>query len=96
VALLGWAYDAANHPDSSLVYWQRYADLPVRFPFLARSELPTAYRRLGELYDLKGDRERALRYYGDFVDLWNGAEAELQPLVQDVKQRMARLAGERP
>ena len=96
VALLGWAYDVANHPDSSLAYWQRYADLPVRFPFLARSELPTAYRRLGELYDLKGDRERALRYYGDFVDLWNGAEAELQPLVQDVKQRMARLAGERP
>ncbi|HWP36045.1 MAG TPA: tetratricopeptide repeat protein, partial [Gemmatimonadales bacterium] len=74
---------------------QRYADLPVHFPVIARSELPNAYRRLGELYEAKGDREKALRYYGDFVDLWKDADPELQPVVREVKERMARLVGER-
>jgi tetratricopeptide (TPR) repeat protein len=93
LVVLAWAYDVAENVDSALAYWQRYADLPVHFPVLARSELPNAYRRLGELYELKGDR-KALRYYGDFVDLWKDADPELQPVVSEVKQRMARLVGE--
>ncbi|HXV85267.1 MAG TPA: tetratricopeptide repeat protein, partial [Gemmatimonadales bacterium] len=92
--LLAWAHDVVQNPDSSLAHWQAYADVPVHFPFLARSELPIAYRRLGELYEAKGDRDRALRYYGDLVDLWNEADPQLQPVVTEVKQRMARLVGE--
>ena len=53
-------------------------------------------RRLGELYEERGDRARALEYYGKFVDLWRNADPELQPQVTDVKQRMSRLAGEQP
>ena len=94
LALLAWAYDVAGSADSSLAHWQRFADHNVHFAFLARSELPNAYRRLGERYEAKGDRDKALRYYGDFVDLWQGADPELQPVVSEVRQRMARLVGE--
>ena len=56
--------------------------------------LGPTYRRLGELYEQRGDREKALDYYGRFVELWKDADSDLQPLVRETKDRMARLAGE--
>ncbi|HXY69493.1 MAG TPA: hypothetical protein VEH62_08590, partial [Gemmatimonadales bacterium] len=54
-------------------------------------QLAPVYRRLGELYEAKGDRARALDYYGRFVDLWKNADPELQPAVREVRQRLSRL-----
>ena len=54
-----------------------------------------AARRLGELYEAKGDRPKALQYYEHFVDLWKTADPELQPQVADVKRRIARLRASR-
>jgi len=59
-----------------------------------RWTLPPSLRRLGELYEARGDRAKALEYYGRFVDLWKGADPELQPVVRDMRARAARLAGE--
>ena len=56
--------------------------------------LGPAYKRLGELYEARGDREKAVEYYSGFVDLWQGADEELQPVVRDVRGRIARLIGE--
>jgi hypothetical protein len=36
------------------------------------------------------------RHYGRFVNLWKDADAALQPVVQEVRQRMTRLAREQP
>jgi hypothetical protein len=36
-----------------------------------------------------------VEFYSEFVDLWEGADAELQPLVEDVRGRIARLISER-
>jgi hypothetical protein len=47
------------------------------------------------MYETRGDRAKALKYYGNFVDLWRDADAVLQPQVAEVKQRMAGLAGEK-
>jgi tetratricopeptide (TPR) repeat protein len=98
---LGRAYDQAGVTDSALAYYQRYVETPpVRMgpPTMAALEddvwLGPTYRRLGELYEQRGDREKALDYYGRFVDLWKDADPDLQPLVRDAKDRMARLAGE--
>jgi hypothetical protein len=55
---------------------------------------PGALQRAGELYEAKGDKANALAYYGRFTKLWSEADPELQPVVKDVKARMARLAGE--
>lgn len=40
----------------------------------------------------KGDRQRAASHYTTFVDLWKKADPELQPQVNDVRKRLARLA----
>jgi tetratricopeptide (TPR) repeat protein len=87
------AYDKANLPDSAIVYFEKYFDSgyyarTMDVDWFARA--PSA-RRLGELYEAKGERAKAAHYYQMFVDLWKNAEPELQPQVLDVKRRLARL-----
>ena len=50
-----------------------------------------AHKRLGELYEAKGDRRRAVSHYLKFVELWKNADPELQPKVGEVQRRLARL-----
>ena len=52
-------------------------------------------RRLGELYEERGDSERAVEHYADFVELWENEDPDLQPIVEDAGERIARLVGER-
>jgi hypothetical protein len=52
------------------------------------------YKRLGELYEERGNAVQAVDYYNRFVDLWESADQELQPVVRDVRARIARLVGE--
>jgi tetratricopeptide (TPR) repeat protein len=94
---LGRAYDLAKQPDSALAVYQRGAENPGGMfrMFGDQWNLAHQYRRLGELYEEKGNKEKALDYYGKFVELWKGADAELQPQVKEVKDRMAKLAGEK-
>lgn len=58
-------------------------------------QLPALYKRLGELYQERADRGKAVEYYNEFVELWKDADPELQPVVRDVRERIARLVGER-
>jgi tetratricopeptide (TPR) repeat protein len=90
------AFDRLGQGDSALAYLQRWANAGDRYWDKGYYSYwpPIAYRRLGELYQARGDTDRALLYYGKFVALWKDADTELQPRVQEVKQRMAVLAGE--
>ena len=56
---------------------------------------PSTLRRLGELYESKGDTTKALNYYSRFVALWKNADPDLQPQVKQVKEAMAKVAAER-
>ena len=40
-------------------------------------DLAPTYRRLGELYEARGDRTNAMVYYNKFVDLWKNADPNL-------------------
>ncbi|MDH4352005.1 MAG: tetratricopeptide repeat protein, partial [Gemmatimonadota bacterium] len=92
---LARAYDVLGERDSALVVYERYVDTPWIFRAANdASSLAPAYKRLGELYEERGDREKAMKYYGDFADLWAEADPELQPVVRDVRARIARLVGE--
>jgi len=51
-------------------------------------------RRLGELYEARGDRAKAGDYYARLVDLWKDADPELQPIVADARAALKRLRGE--
>jgi tetratricopeptide (TPR) repeat protein/tRNA A-37 threonylcarbamoyl transferase component Bud32 len=93
---LAQLYDRTGNSDSLLAVLDRYINSADDDRFnVDPIELPGAYVRLGELYDERGDREQAIEYFGRFVDLWQNADAELQPQVEDIRQRIARLAGER-
>jgi tetratricopeptide (TPR) repeat protein/tRNA A-37 threonylcarbamoyl transferase component Bud32 len=88
------AQDQLGQADSAIATYQLYVDSRWRWEGIDHAELAVAYRRLGELHEEQGDIEAALRRYGQFVDQWREADAELQPQVEEVKQRMASLSGE--
>jgi tetratricopeptide (TPR) repeat protein len=89
---LGRAFDLANEPDSAIaelealvaMHWESRLDTD---PFV----LAGSHKRLGELYDAKGNREKAISHLSKFVELWKNADPELQPVVNDAKRRLARL-----
>jgi len=52
---------------------------------------PTTFH-LGELYEARGDTVKAVKYYGEFAELWKSADAKLQPRVTEARSRIARLS----
>jgi DNA-binding SARP family transcriptional activator len=92
------AYDRAGAADSALAYHERYLTTPVMQldgldAILDSYWRARNYRRLGELYEARGDSANAVESYNEFVELWKDADPELQPQVEDVRARIARLAG---
>ncbi len=93
--LLGMAYDQAGNTDSVIALYERY----VNTPWMGRDgtdwlSLGFVYERLGQVFAERGDNERAGEYFGRFVELWEDADPELQPRVEQARGEMARLAGE--
>jgi Tfp pilus assembly protein PilF len=90
---LARAFDLAGNADSAIAAFARYVEdrqlagvSQVTPPYLAG-----AHKRLGELYEAKGARDKALSHYLTFVELWKDADAALQPKVAEGRQRIARL-----
>jgi tetratricopeptide (TPR) repeat protein len=89
------AYDRGGQADSALAAYEQVVSTPGLFRLYDDSyTLAPAYKRLGELYEARADRAQAREYYGRFADLWKDADREVQPLVREVRARLARLAGE--
>jgi len=91
---LGRAFDQANEPDSAIAMYEQY----LRTEYAGRGGddfllLAGTHKRLGELYEAKGDTARAASHYAAFVNLWKNADPELQPAVTEVKRRLAALGG---
>jgi len=89
-------YDRQGQPDSARVLYERVVATPTVMGHLAadRNALAPSYKRLGELYEAKGDRKKAADYYNRFVELWKNADPELQAGVKEVRARLGRLAQE--
>jgi len=88
----GRAFEGLHQPDSALAAYEVAANAIHRGLQYQQVSLAPTYLRLGELYEGKADRTKALEYYGRFVDLWKDADAELQPRVAEVRKRIAELA----
>ncbi len=92
--MMAMAHDAAGNADSSLVYWEAYLQTNWGLSNIESWARPAAYRRLGEIYEARGDGEKAVEYYNALVELWEQADPDLQPVVTDLRDRIARLVGE--
>ncbi|MEO5825495.1 MAG: protein kinase, partial [Gemmatimonadales bacterium] len=87
----GMAYQALGQADSAIASYQRFLSLRdprANWDGVFKSD---ALMRLGEMYEAKGDRAKAVDYYGRFTELWKNADPKLQPRVRDVRDRIARL-----
>jgi tetratricopeptide (TPR) repeat protein len=93
---LGIAFERANQPDSALAAYERMADPAGAYTkaFDTPWSLAPSLKRLAELYDARGDKEKAAQYYSRFVNLWKEADPVLQPSLRQAKERLAALAGE--
>jgi tetratricopeptide (TPR) repeat protein len=89
---LGRAFDLGGAPDSAIAVYERYLTtlwhdrVPTDVAYL-----PAVHKRLGELYEAKGNRDAAIRHYRTFIELWKNADPALQPKVTDARQRLAAL-----
>ena len=95
---IGMAYDLAQQPDSAIAAFTRYVESPAVSARMAtdRFFLAGTYKRLGELLEAKGDREKAAHYYTKFIELWKDADPALQPKVAEARKRLARLGDTEP
>jgi tetratricopeptide (TPR) repeat protein len=92
----GEIFDRMGEADSALVQYERGIRSPEHQRLRSDAVgLATALRRAGELSERKGDRAKARDYYTQFLELWAGADADLQPVVRDVRGRLAGLGGDR-
>ena len=98
---LARAFDVAGQTDSAAAEYEAYIATPFwgklfggengTLGFSDGMVLAGTEKRLGELYEAKGDTHRAIAHYANFVTLWKDADPVLQPKVAEVRQRMARL-----
>ena len=100
LAALAQAYDRAGQADSAIATYERYIRTPdiVRLGWILRlgndgTQLAPAHKRLGELYEHRGDRERSRHHYTRFVELWRDCDPELRPAVIEVQQKLSREEG---
>ena len=89
---LARAYDLAGLPDSAIATYQRYLGTPWSDWMSADGEFHVpAWRRLGELYDARGDSALAIAAYSKVATLWSDADADLQPEVAAARRRAEAL-----
>ena len=94
---LARAYDAAGQADSALAVYERYVELPGPFRLWTGDAIyrGMVLERLGQLYEERGDLDRAAEYYAMFVELWAEADAELQPRVRVARSRLEEILRKR-
>ncbi len=90
---VAWTWDLAGVADSAIHYFELY----LRTPFLGKqnfdaSQKPLMLKRLGELYEAKGNVAKAAENYRGFIRLWEHADPTLQPKVAEVRRKLSRMA----
>jgi tetratricopeptide (TPR) repeat protein len=94
---LARAFDAAGQQDSARAYYRRFLErshwlslFPSHTWYLASS-----LERLARLEEEAGDPEAAAPLYAEFLSLWENADPELQPRVEEARRRLEAIVAER-
>ena len=89
VAELARALDAQGDAAGAIETWERYLATPWFFRYEVDAyELGPALMRLTELFEARGETERAQATRTRLLTLWRRADAELQPVLADVRTRV--------
>jgi DNA-binding SARP family transcriptional activator/Tfp pilus assembly protein PilF/TolB-like protein len=84
---LGRAYEAVGKANAATAVYARYVTTPWFWRYETDAlELGPALERLAALYDAAGEREKASGARTRLVQLWRGADAELQPAVARARE----------
>jgi serine/threonine protein kinase/tetratricopeptide (TPR) repeat protein len=101
LAALAQAYDHSGRVDSAIAVYERYVTTPSMFRLDEdrqftndATQLAPSHKRLGELYEQRGDKEKARSHYSRFVEQWKDSDPELRSTVLEVRERLRRLGGE--
>jgi tetratricopeptide (TPR) repeat protein len=92
---MGWALRDADRLTEAVEEWEdalAWQDFNHAIEWQFTQNL-WVLQRLPSLYEAIGDTTKALAYYHRFVDLWANADPELQPRVQEARERITALAG---
>lgn len=94
---LARAYEASGQIDSAMTVYARFVSVPMtdRLWATAAVHLGPTLERLAELHETRGERDEASGYAARLIELWEAADAELQPRVEAARQRITRLAPDR-
>jgi len=85
---LARVYEAAGEPDSVRVTYERYLATPWLFRYEVDAvELGWTLKRLGELYDERGERDKAAAAFSRLARLWERADSDLQPVVAQARRQ---------
>jgi tetratricopeptide (TPR) repeat protein len=85
------AFDSLQRPDSALAYYQHFLRNRWERPFSDALYRAKSLVRSGELYEAAGKPRDAIAQYEEFLQIWKSADAELQPKVREVRERVGRL-----
>jgi serine/threonine protein kinase/tetratricopeptide (TPR) repeat protein len=89
---LARAYEAVGKPDSSIAVYERYLHEPWERRFETdATELGSSMRRLAELYESRRETAKAAEQYATLVSLWNRADPELGPVIEEVRKQLTRM-----
>ena len=61
------------------------------FPIYMYQDVAPSYFLQGKIHEQKGHIEKAIHFYTRFIKTWERADPELQPAVEDARERLDRL-----
>jgi len=85
------AFDLAGKPDSAIAHYEAFLAMPDPFADSYALFGAGTHKRLGELYEARGETAKAESHYAKFIELWKDADPELQPKVREVRERLAAM-----
>jgi tetratricopeptide (TPR) repeat protein len=91
---LARGFERAGQADSAEVYYARFAETPSAELWYDDAHLLHSLQRLGEIYERRGDRKRALDVYSRIADMYKNADPEFRPVHNLAKQALLRLTDE--
>ena len=92
---VGRIFDEMSEPDSAVAAYEQYIATPTMDRIWSDFALPYMHERLAEHYEQRGDAGTAAQHYARVIELWQDADAELQPRVAAAQQRLAALQTDR-